>query len=423
MTSSRTSAGPAGVLGPDELAELEEERDHLLASLEDLEREHDAGDLDDVDYEALKDDYTARAAEVLRALEEHRRVIREAGPRRSPGRTAAVVVGVLAFAVVAGVLVARGAGQRGGGTLTGNDNGLREQLANCQPLAFQDPAEGVDCYQEILDASPDNVEALTYQGWALIRDDRVSEGAERLDRVVELDPDYPDARVFRAVVASRAASAAGAAGDREAARAAYLEAAEEIDRFYRNDPPEVAVQVLQQELLEFKIFLGLLEEATAACWAEALGSRGDGVALDQQLYDDLGACAEGVLATRPEDTDALFTRALAEIGPERQDLPEASATADRLLAVAPEDPNGLLLRASIALAEGRPDAARADLDALDALSRPTAAFLVGTPEQLRDVLDRAEGAASTTTTSSPSPSGASVSTVPGAPVIPNASGG
>ena len=43
------------------------EREFLLRSLEDLEREHDAGDLDDADYTALKDDYTARAAAALRA--------------------------------------------------------------------------------------------------------------------------------------------------------------------------------------------------------------------------------------------------------------------------------------------------------------------------------------------------------------------
>ncbi len=49
---------------------LEEDRAYLLRSLDDLEREHDAGDLDDADYLVLKEDYTARAAEVLRALGE-----------------------------------------------------------------------------------------------------------------------------------------------------------------------------------------------------------------------------------------------------------------------------------------------------------------------------------------------------------------
>ena len=85
-TSTRThGAGTNGALNPDRLAELEEQRDHLLASLRDLESEHDVGDLDDVDYGELKDDYTARAAAVLRQLDEGR-----AGPgttrRRPVGR-------------------------------------------------------------------------------------------------------------------------------------------------------------------------------------------------------------------------------------------------------------------------------------------------------------------------------------------------
>ena len=51
----------------DRLAELEEERRFLLRSLDDLEREHEAGDVDDRDYETLQDGYTVRAAAVLRA--------------------------------------------------------------------------------------------------------------------------------------------------------------------------------------------------------------------------------------------------------------------------------------------------------------------------------------------------------------------
>ncbi len=51
----------------DELARLEEERAFLLKSLDDLEREREAGDIDEHDYETLKDDYTRRAVTVLRA--------------------------------------------------------------------------------------------------------------------------------------------------------------------------------------------------------------------------------------------------------------------------------------------------------------------------------------------------------------------
>jgi tetratricopeptide (TPR) repeat protein len=49
--------------------ELEDERSFLLSSLEDLDREYDAGDLSDEDHQVLRDSYIARAAEVIRALD------------------------------------------------------------------------------------------------------------------------------------------------------------------------------------------------------------------------------------------------------------------------------------------------------------------------------------------------------------------
>jgi hypothetical protein len=92
---------------------LEDQRDFLLRSLEDLEREHGAGDVDDVDYQTLKDDYTARAAAVLRSIE---RGGRSTGPRAAAGRhrsrTIGILTGVVAFALIAGVLLAQASGRR-----------------------------------------------------------------------------------------------------------------------------------------------------------------------------------------------------------------------------------------------------------------------------------------------------------------------
>ena len=48
---------------------LEEERDLLLTSLDQLDEERAEGDLDDADFEELRDDYTRRAAVVLRRLD------------------------------------------------------------------------------------------------------------------------------------------------------------------------------------------------------------------------------------------------------------------------------------------------------------------------------------------------------------------
>ena len=67
-------------MNPDALAALEEQRDFLLRSLRDLETEFAAGDVDDHDYRTLKDDYTVRAAAVLRAIDDGR----AASPRPMP---------------------------------------------------------------------------------------------------------------------------------------------------------------------------------------------------------------------------------------------------------------------------------------------------------------------------------------------------
>jgi tetratricopeptide (TPR) repeat protein len=417
-------------LDPDRLAELEEERDHLLSSLEDLEREHDAGDLDDHDYAELKDDYTARAAEVIRAIDEHRDLAERSRPVRRSGRTALVVVAVLAVAVVAGLLVARSSGQRGSGTITGNDDTIRQRLASCQTLSFQKPADGVECYADVLEESPENLEALTYQGWAYIRDDQVEKGAANLAKVVELDPDYPDARVFRAILLSRAGEAAAAKGDAGTARESFQAAAAELDRFYRNDPPTVAVQVLQQEGLERNIFFGLVEQPVYACWQKAAEGSDSSTGIDAAFLATLGGCLDEAIAADPSSTDALLSKALTLVGTEDADVPGARALTEQILALDPENSNALLLQASLALTEGDLDQAAALLDRIDGLARPTAAFLIGPPEDMRVAIQRArtQGTASTTTpgTGGGSPTTqppASISTVPGAPTIPNAGGG
>ena len=53
----------------DALGELEEPRDFLLRSLDDLEHERAAGDMDEHDYETLRDGWTAAPHVVLRAIE------------------------------------------------------------------------------------------------------------------------------------------------------------------------------------------------------------------------------------------------------------------------------------------------------------------------------------------------------------------
>ena len=388
-----------------EAGSTEDRQDHLLRSLEDLEREHAAGDMSDEDFESLRADYTARAAAALRGEDEAVPVAVPA-PRRSAGRTAAVVGGVLALALVAGIALARGSGQRGGGGLTGDAGGIREQLAACQPLAFQQPKKGIACYQKILDTAPEDLDALTYQGWAMVRAGRPEDGAKRFATVVKLDPKYPDVRVFRAVLASRAE--------------AWDSAAAEVDGFFKNDPPPVAIQVLKEQGLEFKVFIGLQPAATQACWVAAAQGLDPKAGFDQAFIDRLGTCLDKVLNLEPKDPQARFSRALAAIGPDRQDVATAERLVGELLAEDPANANALLLKARIDLAANRVDAAELQAERLAQLPRPTAAFLIGEPTDLLAAVRQTRAAATSTTTTMKS---ASVSTVPGAPTIPNASGG
>jgi tetratricopeptide (TPR) repeat protein len=187
-------------LDPDTLAALEEQRDFLLRSLQDLEREHDAGDVDDHDYASLKDDYTARAARSIRAIDAHHARVAAARPPRSWPRTLAVLAGVVAFAVVAGVLVARFAGRRqAGDTLTGDiRESTRTQLDNAR-LALQQERyhDAIEIYDAVLADQPDNIEAMAYKGRAQIANGDM-DGVRTLIDAAETDPDYPDTHYFLA---------------------------------------------------------------------------------------------------------------------------------------------------------------------------------------------------------------------------------
>lgn len=236
-TGSRPRSGRSREhrLDPDELADLEEQRAFLLRSLADLEAEHDAGDLDDADYEALKDDYTARAAAVLRAVEDRKARFAEARPARSPLRLALAVGGVVLLAVVAGLLVARASGVRDADDeITGGDSALatRDQLVECQGLAAEGEAlESIRCYDAVLEAEPENVEALTYRGWVLVLAGLFDEAQPYFDQAIALDPDYPDVRAFQAVSYARQ----GRTDEAEAA----------IEAFEATDPPAAMAQLVE----------------------------------------------------------------------------------------------------------------------------------------------------------------------------------
>lgn len=216
-------------LDPDALAALEEQRDFLLRSLDDLEAEYAAGDVDEVDYLALKDDYTARAAATIRAIEDGKARFAAARRDRNPWRTTGIVAVVVAAAVLAGVVMAQASGRRGAGDAATGDiaASVRTQVRDCiaGEAEADDPVEVLECYDAVLDLDPDNAQALGYRGWFLARTafQAGEQGAELLptatqylDEAIAADPTFADALVFRAVVRSRTDDVDGALADLDA---------------------------------------------------------------------------------------------------------------------------------------------------------------------------------------------------------------
>ena len=95
------------------MSSLQDERDFLLRSLDDLEVERGAGAIDDETYATLHADYTARAAAVLRAMERGDDRVASTGDDARAGRLkVGVWIGVVAFAVIAAVSLSYAMGAR-----------------------------------------------------------------------------------------------------------------------------------------------------------------------------------------------------------------------------------------------------------------------------------------------------------------------
>lgn len=217
---------------------LVEQRDFLLASLDDLDRELEAGDIDDADYRALRDDYTARAATVVRALERHDAAPVDT-PAKGPGRVRSVALGaaIVVFAVVAGVVIADNFGQRTqGGSITGADpTSNREKISQAQQLeASGEAAEAIRLYDEVLDSDPENADALTYKGWLLVRagssetsaqgSELVTEGMDLLDQAIAARPGFAPPHVFKAVALRNQGEAEAALAELDAVDPTQLSA-------------------------------------------------------------------------------------------------------------------------------------------------------------------------------------------------------
>jgi tetratricopeptide (TPR) repeat protein len=203
-------------------SDLEAERNFLLDSITDLDREHAAGDIDDADYAQLRSDYVRRAALSLRALEElddrvepdeeskstttsgWRRFRRYLGRRR-----VRIVLGTLAvvFLLAAiGLFAAHLAGVRlpgesATGTITvSTADAVNQDLAEASIYANSgQPQTAVAFYEAALQKDPTQEVALTYAGWLTRLSGlnahsatTVRDGDAYLAAAARLHPGYPD---------------------------------------------------------------------------------------------------------------------------------------------------------------------------------------------------------------------------------------
>jgi tetratricopeptide (TPR) repeat protein len=409
------SAARGRELTSDEVAALEEERDFLLRSLDDLEAEREAGDVDDADYLTLKDDYTARAAAVLRALDRGAAPapapsVGEATPRgRGTGRVLAWGVAVVVFALLAGVLVARTSGRRSAGDVaTGNITpGAAVQLSRGDDLIAQGAwDEAIAAYTDVIDQQPSNVRALTYRGWAEARKGDLAAAWPDLDAAVGIDPAFPDARVFRALLL------------RDQQR--WDDAAKELAAFdLAKAPLEVRTLLAQSRLVE-RILTNRVVAAFLVASPPPLASSGftaadvrtaaEQLAEEGRVNDAIRLLNDVVLAADPSDAAAraslgwVFGRSAISIDPTlaaaqaKQLIDRALRELDRAVQLDASLPQARVYRAFVLQQLGRNVDAAADLNAFDTgADKPPALVELIRAQGLREALNAARSPGATTT--------------------------
>lgn len=208
---------------------LDDEREFLLRSLDDLDAEHADGNIDDETYARLRDDYTARAARVFHQLDGDAPEGEITPPVRA-GRRLLVGGAVIAFATLAAVALAYGLGARlPGQTITGRQSETRSQksaaaagvktlraavtanpndpaahLALARALmGVQNPTDALIEFGEAARLDPTNPEPFTYSGWLIRLQGFPDQALTLLDKAIEVDPQYADARAFKGIILFR----------------------------------------------------------------------------------------------------------------------------------------------------------------------------------------------------------------------------
>jgi tetratricopeptide (TPR) repeat protein len=170
---------------------LEEERDFLMQSLDDLELERESGGIDDESYAELHDDYTARAAAVIRTLRDGVDVT----PTRNPGspdrtrRRVLLVAGVVLFAVLAGVSLAYALGARLPGQTSSGNSAAAPSTTNASGKAL---AAKITELQKKVNAAKDDYDLRLQLARAYEENGDLANALKQSDAAITIDGNRPE---------------------------------------------------------------------------------------------------------------------------------------------------------------------------------------------------------------------------------------
>jgi tetratricopeptide (TPR) repeat protein len=178
-------------LDPERKRELEEERDFLMQSLDDLELERESGGIDDESYTELHDDYTARAAAVIRTLRDGV----DATPPRPPRsrsqtkRRVVLVSAVLVFAIAAGTSLAYALGARLPGQTSSGNSAAAPTTTTPAQKALLEKIQGL---QAQVDAKPDDYDLRLQLARAFEENGDLQNALKQSDAAITIDANRPE---------------------------------------------------------------------------------------------------------------------------------------------------------------------------------------------------------------------------------------
>jgi tetratricopeptide (TPR) repeat protein len=238
------AAAEPGVAAGDRALGLLEEKTAVYRALKELAFDHEAGHLSEDDYQALRERYESRAAELLEALDALQPATAATGAVTAAAATAAPAAGpswtrhpltlaggavlLVVFGVVLGINAGRfsesdqsamPAGSRLPAPASPQAGGSMPPVAGMEPGKPISPEvfagmlgaarqsleqgrypEAIAAYQAVLKRDPRNVDAMTHLGLIVAIGGHADSAIQTFDKALAIDPKYAPAYLYRGQV-------------------------------------------------------------------------------------------------------------------------------------------------------------------------------------------------------------------------------